>query len=250
MKIEVRKTEVSEVTSFRELYRNEAACQIVHDSSIARGFTNPYLILTNGRLAGYAAVFTKHYPGRVMEFYTFPQCRAYALEMFDALLEASSATEIEAQTNMVLGSEMLFTFGTNIAAESILFADFVTTDLPGPKAGFRLREPGDKISNGGEPEGDWVLEVDGAVVANGGYLCHYNPPYGDIYMETSESFRKMGYGSLLVQELKRLCYENGKKPGARCNPTNFASQKTLEKAGFRHCGFMLAGNIRARSTGT
>jgi len=82
MNIEVRKTDAEEVMPFRELYRHEANCQIVHDSMIGRGNADPYLILIDGRLAGYGAVFNKHYPGRVMEFYTFPHARVQALEMF------------------------------------------------------------------------------------------------------------------------------------------------------------------------
>lgn len=242
-----RKTEVGEVAPLRELYRNEANCQVVRDSMLSRGFADPYLILVDDRLAGYGAVLTRHDPGRVFEFYTFPHYRGVALEMFDSLLSASSATEIEAQTNMSLAAEVLFAFGTNIVAESVLFADGIATNLSIPEAVFRPRLAQDALTNGAEPEGDWVLEVGGAVVANGGFLTHYNPPYGDVYMETAEAFRRKGYGSYLVQEIKRMCYESGKKAGARCNPSNFASQKTLERAGFRHSGFLLAGSVRKDS---
>ena len=68
--------------------------------------------------------------------------------------------------------------------------------------------------------GDCLLEVDGAIVATGGILTHYNPPYGDIYMEVDEPIRRRGYGSYLVQEVKRACYEMGKVPAARCNASN------------------------------
>ena len=70
------------------------------------------------------------------------------------------------------------------------------------------------------------------VVANGGILYHYNRPYGDIYMEVAEAYRRRGIGSYFVQELKRICYEGGSIPCARCNPDNTASRKTLQKAGF------------------
>jgi GNAT superfamily N-acetyltransferase len=33
---------------------------------------------------------------------------------------------------------------------------------------------------------------------------HYNPPYGDVYMEVAEPFRRRGLGAYLVQELKRI----------------------------------------------
>jgi hypothetical protein len=74
-----------------------------------------------------------------------------------------------------------------------------------------------------EPVGDWVVESQGAVVATGGFYCHYNPPYGDIFTEVAEPARLQGFGSYLVQELKRACYEAGKKPAAGCNPGNLAS---------------------------
>ena len=88
-----------------------------------------------------------------------------------------------------------------------------------------------------------VVEVDGKVAATGGILFHYNRPYGDIYMEVAEAFRRCGHGSFLVQELKRVCYEGGSVPAARCNPKNIASRKTLQKAGFVPCGHILNGSI-------
>ena len=72
--------------------------------------------------------------------------------------------------------------------------------------------------------GEWVLEVAGTAVGKGGILFHYNPPYGDIYMEVDEPHRDRGYGGYLVQELKRLCRELGGLPGARYDPTNIASR--------------------------
>lgn len=54
-----------------------------------------------------------------------------------------------------------------------------------------------------EPVGEWGLEVAGQVVATGGLMLHYNPPYGDIYMEVAAPYQRRGYGSFLVQELKR-----------------------------------------------
>src|SRR5438445_9280978 len=48
---------------------------------------------------------------------------------------------------------------------------------------------------------------------------------------------------LLVQELKRVCYEQGNVPAARCNPTNIASRNSLQKAGFDPCGHILSGPV-------
>ena len=89
-----------------------------------------------------------------------------------------------------------------------------------------------------------VVEVDGRVVGSGGILFHYNRPYGDIHMEVQASFRRRGIGTFLVQELKRVCYEGGNTPGARCSPSNEASRQTLQKAGFVPCGHILSGEVR------
>ena len=62
-------------------------------------------------------------------------------------------------------------------------------------------------------------------------------------MDVAEPYRGRGFGSYLVQELKRLAYELGSIPGARCNPTNIASRKTLQKAGFVPCANILSGTI-------
>jgi hypothetical protein len=46
-----------------------------------------------------------------------------------------------------------------------------------------------------------------------------------------------------VQELKRICYEMGKIPAARCNVANAASRRTLQKAGMLPCGRILLGEV-------
>lgn len=238
MDIRVRHAAYRDVEPLRELYRHEAHCQIIHDSALARGIADAYVILVDDRIAGYAGVWNEYHPGRVMEFYTQPHVRPYALPMFHELLAVSRATHIEAQTNMPLMRTMLDDCAGNIVEEKILFEDGSATSLECPAGGFRPAAPDDRRS-----DGEWVIEVDGAVVAAGGILCHYNPPYGDIYMEVSEPARRQGFGSYLVQELKRVCYEAGKRPAARCDPFNVASRRTLEKAGFLPCGRLLAGEV-------
>jgi GNAT superfamily N-acetyltransferase len=76
-----------------------------------------------------------------------------------------------------------------------------------------------------------------------GVLCHYNPPYGDIFMSVAESFRRRGYGSYPVQELERVAYEMGKVPAARFNAANGASRATLQRAGLLQCARVLTGRI-------
>jgi len=58
-----------------------------------------------------------------------------------------------------------------------------------------------------------------------------------------ENFRQKGFGSLIVQELKKEAYRIGRVPAARCNIKNKISKATLLKAGFRVCGNILIGNF-------
>lgn len=231
-----------DVESMRDLYRHELNCQIIRDSFLRRGLADPYLLHVNGRIGGYGAISNKYDKGRLMEFYVLPHLRGIALPMFRELLRSSLATHVEAQTNSPLMLMMLYDCARNITAENYLFADALLTQLPCPRGVFRAATADDRAA-GVEP--DWLIEADHAVVATGGFLCHYNPPFGDVYMEVAEAARRQGLGSYLVQELKRVCYEAGKKPAARCNADNPASRRTLEKAGFIVCGRMMVGEVVA-----
>jgi len=74
-------------------------------------------------------------------------------------------------------------------------------------------------------------------------------PWRDLYREEmncqivhdSLHSRKGWTESYLL--LKRVCYEQGNVPAARCNPSNVASRKTLQKAGFVPCGHILTGSV-------
>ena len=90
-----------------------------------------------------------------------------------------------------------------------------------------------------------MIEANDTPVATGGILFHYNVPYGDIFMGVAQPFRGHGYGSYLVQELKRTCYEMGRIPAARCDASNGASRATLQKAGMLPCARVLTGVIGA-----
>ena len=52
LRIEVEAVPLEEIAGMREEYRREMACQIVHDSWHARGFTTSYLLRLDGEVAG------------------------------------------------------------------------------------------------------------------------------------------------------------------------------------------------------
>lgn len=246
MDIQIRQAEYRDVESMRGLFRQEANCQIVHDSFMARGLANPYVILVDGRMAGYGGVGNKYPPKRLIEFYVLPNLRRFALPMYRELLAVGQVAEMEAQSNLPLMLLMLYECAVNISPEAILFEDGLTTNLICPDGVFRQKLPEDVeaiFEHHGEPVGDWVIETTHGIVAMGGFMTHYNPPYGDIYMEVAEPARRQGVGGYLVQELKRVCYEAGRMPSARTGADNVASQATLQKAGLFPCARMLVGQV-------
>jgi GNAT superfamily N-acetyltransferase len=247
MTIDVARADVNDVHPLRELHRREMNCQIVHDSFPRRGFSDAYFFRLDGRTAGYGLIANKHFPDTVNEFYVLPAYRGSALPMFRALLAAGGAKQIRAQTNDRLLTLMLYDCATDIRSENILFHDGITTSLACPSKGtFRAATESDAEplrAAGLEADAKWLIEVGGVPVAAGGVLTHYNPPYGDIYMAVSEPHRRRGFGSYLVQELKRVAYETGLAPAARCNVDNVASRRTMENAGLLACGRILLGRV-------
>ena len=241
-------TEFARIRRWRDAYRLEMSCQIFHDSLHDRdGWTQEYLLLVGETAVGYGSI-AKGGPwsGRpaVYEWYLIPAWRTRMFELFRALVLSSAAVDVEVQSNDVSATVMLHTFAQDVRSESILFEDALLTAHQPERAIFRAPTaseapdvPADHLRWCG------VVEIGGTIAASGGILFHYNRPFGDIYMEVEEPFRGKGLGPFLVQELKRVCYEGGHVPAARCAPDNVASRRALQKAGFVPCGHILKGSV-------
>jgi GNAT superfamily N-acetyltransferase len=250
MALAVTPTSLEEIKPWRDLYRKEMNCQIIHDSIHGRaGWSAEYSLTSGGVCIGYGSVAIagpwKDKP-TLYEFYVVPHWRNRLFDLFSALLSMTGGRRIETQSNDPLLTAMLHTFAQDVVSESILFHDKLTTCFAAPPgAAFRRAKEADQLEISAQQlRSHGVVEVNGAVAAKGGILFHYNRPFGDIYMEVAEPFRKQGLGSYLVQELKRVCYEQGSVPAARCNPQNIASRETLQKAGFVPCGHILTGSVK------
>jgi GNAT superfamily N-acetyltransferase len=253
VKIDVSPVPLEEILSLRDLYRQEMNCQIVHDSLPRRGFGDLYLIRVDGRVAGYGFVMGYHGQPKdtIREFYVLPAYRAAALPLFQQLIAVSQARLVTAQTNDVLLTLMLFDCTNQITSETILFHDACATSLSLPSATVREVAEADKehiFPHHVERVGEYLIEHNRVIVATGGIALHYNPPYGDLYMEVDQAHRRRGYGSYLIQELKRVCYEMGRIPAARCHVANTASRTTLQKAGLLPCARIVSGVLAAGST--
>jgi len=244
MGIEVIKTGLAEVRDFRVLFLHENNFEFIYNKCHDYGWADTYLFTIDGIKAGYGAVWganKREDRDAIFEFYLTPPFKKLASVVFSKFHAASGATIIECQSNDLLLTTMLYQFANEIQAEAILFEDHYRTHLSIPGITFE-REAQQESSK--HDIGGFVLKQNGAAVATGGFMLNYNIPYADIYMEVNENFRQKGFGSLIIQELKKEIYVMGRVPAARCNINNAASKATLLKAGFRVCGFILKGSIK------
>jgi GNAT superfamily N-acetyltransferase len=255
MNIECRATELSTIQHLRDIYRHEMHCQIMFDSLHTRpGWTTPYLLTVDGSPAGYGAVA---HAGpwtdkpTIFEFFALPARRRLTFRLFAAFVAACGSRRIETQTNSPFLGVLIHALCPAVTAEAILYEDGMTTSIEVPGARVRAvtdADAGQIAARGLDGGAKWLVELDGEIAGTGGILYHYNRPYGDIFMAVAEPFRRRGLGAFLVQELKRVCYEGGSVPAARCNVDNVASRSTLQKAGFVPCGAIVTGTV-AESAG-
>ncbi|HEV2380069.1 MAG TPA: GNAT family N-acetyltransferase [Terriglobia bacterium] len=240
------KTELKNIRALRALFLQETNFQVRYDACHGRGWTDSYLLMLDNLAVGYGSVKGQEIEARdtVFEYFVVPPFRRRSSELFRLLLVASGAQYIECQSNDLLLSPMLYEFCPSVSADVVLFEDHAATEHIVPGAVVRRRRSDDKIfEHKAEPVGDYVVELDGAVAATGGFLLHYNPPFADLYMEVREDCRRRGIGSFLLQEVKKQCYLAGRVPAARCDIRNAASRGALLKAGLTVCGFMLLGKV-------
>jgi hypothetical protein len=239
MKLEVTKTDLNEILHLRTLFLQENNFQFVHDKCHRYGWADTYLFKYNEITAGYGAVWgqeKREDRDAIFEFYVLEQYRKFSNRFFAELQKLSVTVFIECQTNDVLLSEMIYVFGKNINAEAILFKDnFQTT--------FEINGAKLVKTEDNNPNPEYTLKYQNEIVATGGLMLNYNLPYADLYYEVKEQHRQKGFGTFLVQELKRETYNSGRVPAARCNINNAISKSTLLKAGFEVCGYIVKGEV-------
>jgi GNAT superfamily N-acetyltransferase len=251
MTIDVRKVELETILPLRALFLQEANRQIRYNACHERGWSDSYLLTIDENAVGYGSIKGREVPDRdtVFEFFVVSDFRKRASDLFRQLLAVARPVFIESQSNDPLLSEMLYEFARSISSYVVLFEEHSVTDLLVPGVLVRRRQESDRVfPHRVEQAGDYVAELNGEIVATGGFMLHYNPPFADLYMEVREDCRRRGIGSFLLQEVKRECYLAGRVPAARTSVRNLASRACLARAGLMVCGFMLTGEIFARTT--
>jgi GNAT superfamily N-acetyltransferase len=246
VRIDARRADLAAIAPWRARYLDEMDAQVRYDAVHRRGWSDVYLVAIDGVDVGYGAI--KGFDDlaardALFELYLDSAARPRAVPLARAVLAASGADRLECQTNDAGTFGVFRQIASGVEVDAILFADRERTALAVPGAIARPRRPEDTAisEHTAEPVGDTVVEYEGAIVATGGALTHYNPPYADLYMEVRPDARRRGFGGLVLQEVKRGCYAAGLVPAARTAVSNLASQATLRRAGLRPCGFVLRG---------
>lgn len=235
MDFQVVKAVPADIGAHRQLFLAETKFQFIYNKCHGAGWTDDYLFKCNNIAIGYGSVWGKDKRDdrdTICEFYLESAYRKYARQLFAELIKISNARFVQFQTNDALLAGMAFELTVNLNAEAILFDVAFATEHAIAGAQFvQTLEPREWDA--------YCIQVDGDVVATGGFVWNYNFPYIDMYYEVKEPFRKQGYGALITQELKREAYRLGRVPSARCNVDNEASKATLLKAGMKVCGYKL-----------
>ena len=130
-RVSAEETPLEQIRGWRDMYRVEMSCQIVHDSIHDRaGWTREYVLSLAGTPVGYGSLAVGG-PWRdkptLYEFYVVPHHRLRMFDLFRALLAASGAVSIEVQSNDPLATVMCHTFAGGVASEAILFEDSQVT---------------------------------------------------------------------------------------------------------------------------
>ncbi|MFZ4508870.1 MAG: GNAT family N-acetyltransferase [Fimbriimonas sp.] len=227
-----------QIQARRRVFLDQIGCQFVAFSAVGRGLTDCYLLFRDEQEVGYAAVWHQHYPQLVGEWSVHPGESVDDLKL--ALVAASGAIGVRVQTNIAQMSTLI---SDQLKPVAYLFGKFEDPGL-GISAGEFRPAHDDEIQYRGHLDSrEFVVELDSVVIAKGGFLCHYNPPYADVFMEVSEGFRGQGLGSALVAAIARQAIRAGKVPAARCDVENTPSFRTLVSGGLAHIGEILEGPI-------
>ena len=246
--IQLVRSALTEILPFRNLYLRDMNCQVRYHAVHERGWSDSYLVTMEDVPIGYASVKGKDNlkdRDTIFEFYLAPPYRPASQQVFSQLTRLPGLHYIECQSNDPFLTPWLFQFGEGIVSDTILFGEHRISNRRLDDVTFRPRLETDPIFlHQQEPIGDYVLVHENVIVATGGFLLHYNPPFADLYMEVMPEYRRRGFGSYLLQELIRKCYNSGRIPAARCHVNNIASKASLMRAGLQVVGYMLIANIR------
>ena len=160
MTINAIKTNLQEILPLRNLFLQENNFQIRYNAQHERGWSDSYLITHNEEKIGYGSIAGKENISKrdsVFEFYIIPSFRNLAPLAFLELVHTSKALFIICQSNDLLLLSLLFQFGQNINADTVLLEEDFASSMYLDNVIFRNRSDKDIIfEHKVEPVGEYV----------------------------------------------------------------------------------------------
>jgi hypothetical protein len=132
MTIHAIKTSLQDILPLRNLFLQENNFQIRYNAQHERGWSDSYLITHNEEKIGYGSIAGKDNISdrdSVFEFHIIPSFRNLAPPDFVELVHTSKASFITCQSNDLLLSSLLFQFGQNIHADTVLLEEDFTSSM-------------------------------------------------------------------------------------------------------------------------
>ena len=207
-----------------------------------------YAFAREGREFGYAVL---HESGDIVEFYVEEAELASAWPLFAHFVRTTGASGVLAQSFDPL--LMLLGLGCETAAHTQALLYRVVADSSFQPRADIVASPGSPGDIAGlaalsDDFFDDRPEIEGFLAAEG--LLVYRDAHGDLIgagvikqvvagidgfdigMVVAPRYRRRGYGAHIVRSLKAHCLARGWRPICGCAHDNFASRRTLERAGF------------------
>ena len=101
MEMTFHKVGLEAILPLRALFLEEVNQQVRYNAVHERGWSDSYLLNTDGRAIGYGSIHGREIPDRdtVFEFFVIPSFRKHASNVFAQLLAAARPAFIECQSN-------------------------------------------------------------------------------------------------------------------------------------------------------
>jgi GNAT superfamily N-acetyltransferase len=245
--IQIRRTSKAEIEPYRMEYLSSLpAFQDIYIEFIVNE-SEPYLLLTNDEIMGYAIVSPDHI---LVECYIADKYLQVQYNPFPHIIAQFGIKEIYCKTFDYL--LLNFCVAQNMPYKTIgyLYRDYIDSENPGTidlssryaeksdisfliSQDDEVFEPKDLLESQISNKSIVIFE-NGPDIAGCGFLTrvHRAFDYYDIGVWVHPAYRRKGYATGIVQHLKHICLDNNWKPIIGCDAQNTASQSMLDKQGF------------------
>jgi GNAT superfamily N-acetyltransferase len=261
----IRQTTLEALQSKRARYLAELDDYVVYEAALYHDATHHYFLSIDSKDVGYV-VFKTDYR-IVLEAWLDPTYREEGASAAAEWLLEFGAERIRSKTNDPFLCSLLFDYCQPIKVESLHFQHQHTPQLRVPGAQLRPARVTDLLPMCGilcAPEarelkvddeaavrdlviaGDtyWALEIDQRIVGVGAvWRNNLQEKFVDVGMVVHPDWRRKGMGSLILQEMGKVCESRGLIPRAGCFVDHELSRLTLSRAGFVLSSRMLMGEI-------